>query len=178
MTSEIDSDVDRFYEIYATSYRNIGTPVLPKRYFGAVKQIFADACSIVTIIEKGRAVSSVLSFCFRDTVLPTYGAGTERARTVAANDFMYWEVMRYAHARQLAWFDFGRSKVNSGSFEFKKNWGFEPEPLVYSYYLRGRSKLPDINPLNPKYRAFIWLWKRLPLSLSKVIGPPIARGIG
>ena len=178
LTSEVDDHVDRFYEVYATSMRNLGTPVLSKRYFRAVKEIFADDCQIVTVIDKGRPVSSVLSFYFRDTVLPYYGGGTERARAVAANDFMYWEVMRYAHTRRLTWFDFGRSKVSSGSFAFKKNWGFEPEPLIYSYYLRGRAKLPDINPLNPKYRAFISMWKRLPLSVSKVIGPLIARGIG
>jgi FemAB-related protein (PEP-CTERM system-associated) len=178
LTSDIDADVDRFYDVYATSLRNLGTPVLPKAYFRAVKGAFADDCAIVTITEEGRPVSSVLSFYFRDTVLPYYGGGTERARSVAANDFMYWEVMRRAQERQLTWFDFGRSKVNSGSFAFKKNWGFRPEPLVYSYYLRGGSKLPDINPLNPKYRAFIWMWKRLPVSLSKFVGPLIARGIG
>ena len=178
LRSEIDDRVDRFYEVFATSQRNLGTPVLSKRYFQILKDVFADDCQIVTVLDRDGPVSAVLSFYSRGTVLPYYGGGTARARALAANDFMYWEVMRYAHLQGASWFDFGRSKVNSGSFAFKKNWGFEPKPLVYSYYLRGGSTLPDINPMNPKYRAFIWMWKRLPLSLSKVIGPPIARGIG
>jgi FemAB-related protein (PEP-CTERM system-associated) len=178
LQSEIDRKVDRFYDVYATSQRNLGTPVLAKRYFQSLKDVFAEDCEITTIVENGRHVSSVLSFYFRGAVLPHYGGGTSHARTIAANDFMYWEVMRRAHARHSLWFDFGRSKVNSGSFAFKKNWGFEPEPMTYSYYLRRLKRLPDINPSNPKYRTFISLWKRLPVPVSKLIGPVIARSIG
>jgi len=178
LQGEIDHEVDRFYDVYATSQRNLGTPVLAKRYFQSLKDVFAEDCEITTITGNGRPVSSVLSFYFRDTVLPYYGGGTLHARAVAANDFMYWEVMRRAHTRHSLWFDFGRSKVNTGSFAFKKNWGFEPVPLTYSYYLRHLRHLPDINPTNPKYQTFIWLWKRLPVPVSKVIGPVIARGIG
>jgi FemAB-related protein (PEP-CTERM system-associated) len=178
LTSEIDDRIDRFYEIYATSLRNLGTPVLSKRYFRVLKDVFAENCEIITIVDRGHPVSSVLSFYFRETVLPYYGGGTQQARSIGANDFMYWEVMRYAHARRSSWFDFGRSKVDSGSFAFKKNWGFEPESMTYSYYLRRLAELPDINPMNPKYSAFIWMWKRLPVAVSKIIGPLIARGIG
>lgn len=178
LVSECDDHVDRFYDVYSTSLRNLGTPVLSRRFFRCVKDVFSAECEILTIIDKGRPVSSVMSFFFRDAVLPYYGGGTTLARHVAANDFMYWEVMRRAHEKKLAWFDFGRSKVGTGSFAFKKNWGFEPCPMTYSYYLRKLKRLPDINPLNPKYRAFIWMWKRLPVQLSRMIGPALARGIG
>jgi hypothetical protein len=75
-------------------------------------------------------------------------------------------------------FDYGRSKRGTGSFDFKRNWGFEPAPLVYEYLLLKRDSIPQNNPLNPKYRAFISLWQHLPRSLVNRLGPPIARLLG
>jgi len=120
----------------------------------------------------------VLSFFFRNEVLPYYGGGTPRARHLGANDFMYWELMTRAADRGARLFDFGRSKIGTGSFAFKKNWGFEPEPLHYQYWLQPGREIPDHNPLNPKYRTMIAAWKRLPLPIANIIGPAIVRGIG
>ena len=75
-------------------------------------------------------------------------------------------------------FDFGRSKIGTGSFAFKRNWGFEPRPLVYQYRLAAGHKLPDLSPLNPKFGVLIALWKRLPLAVATCLGPLIVRGIG
>ena len=178
LVSVPDDDIERFYHTYATSVRNLGTPVFARSYFGALKDIFGDNCKILTVCDShDRAVSSVMSFVFRDQVLPYYGGGTREARALAANDFMYWEVMRRACECGLKWFDFGRSKVGTGAYHFKKNWGFQPTPLAYSYWLRRLDEVPDINPLNPKYRLLIAIWKRLPLPLANLIGPPIARNL-
>ena len=178
LVSVPDDHIGRFYHTYATSVRNLGTPVFARAYFGALKDIFGDSCKILTVCDShGRAVSSVMSFVFRDQVLPYYGGGTREARALAANDFMYWEVMRRACERGLKWFDFGRSKVGTGAYHFKKNWGFQPTPLTYSYWLRRLDEVPDINPLNPKYQLLIAIWKRLPLPLANLIGPPIARNL-
>jgi len=125
----IDESVERFYQAYAESVRNLGTPVFPKRYFQILQDVFAERCDIVTVEHQGQPVASVMNFYFRDEVLPYYGGGTEAARDLKANDFMYWEVMRRAVDRGCRVFDFGRSKLDTGSYRFKKHWGFEPEPL-------------------------------------------------
>jgi hypothetical protein len=91
---------------------------------------------------------------------------------------MYWEVMRRAADRGCRMFDFGRSKQGTGAFSFKKNWGFVPEPLRYQFHLRRGDSLPEINPLNPKYRLAIAVWKRLPLPLTKLLGPMIVKSLG
>ena len=158
--------------------RNLGTPVFSRRYFRILAERFRDSCETLTIVDGERPVASVLSFFFRDEVLPYYGGGTAEARQRAANDFMYWEVMRRATLRGARLFDFGRSKVGTGSFDFKKFWGFTPEPLHYQYGLRPGCAIPDHNPLNPKYRLLIAAWKRLPLPVANLLGPPIVRGIG
>ncbi len=177
LVSVIDSDVERCHRLYADSVRNLGTPVFGKSYFANLVQQFGSACEVLTILHQERAVSSVLSFYFRDEVLPYYGGGGNAARDLKANDFMYWELMRRSCERGVRVFDYGRSKEGSGSYNFKKNWGFEPEPLYYEYQLVNAHAIPNVSPTNPKYRIFIDIWKRLPLSVTRLIGPCIARNL-
>jgi FemAB-related protein (PEP-CTERM system-associated) len=178
LQSEVDREVGRFYDMYAVSVRNLGTPVLGKGFFSALLDEFRDAVDILTVTHGGKAVSSVMSFYFRDEVLPYYGGGTADARDLKANDFMYWELMRHAVRRGISLFDFGRSKIGTGSYSFKKNWGFEPQKLEYQYHLVRSAKVPDLSPMNPKYRAMIATWKRLPVPVTRVLGPMVARYLG
>jgi FemAB-related protein (PEP-CTERM system-associated) len=178
LRSVADRDAALLHGIYAESVRNLGTPVFSRRYFTMLADVFGDDCDVVTVMDGDDAIASVMNFYFRDEVLPYYGGGTAAARQRAANDFMYWEVMRRAADRGLGLFDFGRSKIGTGSHDFKKNWGFTPENLRYRYKLAPGASIPDHNPLNPKYRLFIAGWKRLPLVVANVIGPSIVRGLG
>jgi FemAB-related protein (PEP-CTERM system-associated) len=178
LESRIDTDVETLHRIYSESVRNLGTPVFSRTYFRVLKDVFGEDCQTLTVHHQGTPVAAVLNFFFRDEVLPYYGGGTLAARALKANDFMYWEVMRRACEQGVRLFDFGRSKRGTGSFDFKRNWGFEPEPMSYEYHLVRSSQVPDINPLNPKYRLFIEGWKRLPLPLSRLLGPWLSRSLG
>ena len=177
LCSERDSTVERLFRVYAESVHNLGTPVFSKRYFEILRDVFGQRSDIITITRQGEVVSSVLNFYFRDEVLPYYGGGTKRARQLAANDFMYWEVMRHACERGFKVFDFGRSKIGTGAYDFKRNWGFNPRPLRYQFQLAAGRKIPDLNPLSPKLRIFVILWKKLPLALATQLGPAIVRGL-
>jgi FemAB-related protein (PEP-CTERM system-associated) len=179
LRGEIDGNVDRLFEAYARSVHRLGTPVFPKKYFAALQKEFGDECEVRTIVtEDDRLVGSVLSFYWRDEVVPYYGGGTELAREVAGNDFMYWNLMQAAAARGVRIFDFGRSKLGTGAYDFKKNWGFTAQHLPYEYKLYASSALPDNNPLNPKYQMFIKMWKKLPLPVANFMGPYIVRNLG
>ena len=178
LKGEFDSSPDRFYAAYSQSVHSLGTPVFSRGYFEMLLRVFRDSCDILTVTHDGNLVSSVMNFYFRDEVLPYYGGGTPLARQLKGNDFMYWELMRHSCERGLRVFDYGRSKQGTGSYSFKKNWGFEPRPLYYEYYLVKARQIPDISPMNPKYRLFINAWKRLPLSVTQVLGPLIARNLG
>jgi FemAB-related protein (PEP-CTERM system-associated) len=176
---EVDDNVDRLFEAYATSVHRLGTPVFPKKYFALLQEVFGDECEVRTITTAaGELVASVLSFYWRDEVVPYYGGGTALARDVAGNDFMYWNLMQAAAARGCRLFDFGRSKLGTGAYDFKKNWGFTAQPLPYEYKLYSAAKLPDNNPLNPKYQLFIKMWKKLPLPVANALGPYIVRNLG
>lgn len=178
LVSEIDPSVDRFFQAYAESVRNLGTPVFSRRYFENLKDQFGDRCEVLTVTHGEEVVCAVMNFYFRDEVLPYYGGGGNSARDLKGNDFMYWEVMRRAAERGISTFDYGRSKQGTGSYHFKKNWGFEPEPLHYQYHLVRAHAIPDVNPMNPKYRLFIDAWKRLPLPLANRLGPMLSRNLG
>ena len=178
LISKTDVSPDRLHGIYAESVRNLGTPVFSKEYFRILIEVWRDKADIVTILDDDNAIASVMNFYFRDEVLPYYGGGRSAARECYGNDFMYWEVMRRAASRGFRIFDFGRSKRGTGSFAFKKNWGFEPEPLHYCFRLAPGTSIPDINPLNPKFRLFVAAWKHLPVPLANLIGPHIVRGVG
>ena len=178
LRSEIDDGIDRLYRVYAESVRNLGTPVFAKSYFSILREEFSSTSDVITVSCDGKAIASVLNFYFRDEVLPFYGGGVAAARQLAANDFMYWEVMRRACERGYRVFDFGRSKVGTGSYAFKCNWGFDPTPLTYQFRLAGGRSIPDLNPLNPKLAMLVAAWKRLPLAVATRLGPLIVKGIG
>jgi FemAB-related protein (PEP-CTERM system-associated) len=179
LRSEIDVSVDRFFSLYADNVHRHGTPPFAKRYFSRLRTVFGDACEVLTVLDAGnKPVSGVLSFYFKGEVLPYYAGDTVDARDLAANDFKYWELMRRGSERGIKVFDYGRSKLGTGSFDFKKNWGFEPSPLAYEYQLFKREDVPQNNPLNPKYRAFIALWRRTPKPVANALGPHIVRNLG
>ncbi|MCZ4303793.1 FemAB family PEP-CTERM system-associated protein [Zoogloeaceae bacterium G21618-S1] len=179
LVSHIDPDVDRFFALYADNVRRHGTPALPKRFFASLQECFGEHCEVLTVTSpEGKTLSSVLSFYFRDEVLPYYAGDDLAARGLAANDFKYWALMQQACGRGARLFDYGRSKIGTGPYSFKKNWGFEPQPLSYEYRLYKRDAIPQNNPMNPKYRAFIAMWKRLPLPVANALGPYIVRNLG
>ncbi len=179
LAGEIDADTRRFFALYADNVHRHGTPALSSGYFEHLRAVFGDACEVLTVVDStGKPVSGVLSFYFRDEVLPYYAGDLPEARELAANDFKYWDLMRRACERGVRVFDYGRSKRGTGSFDFKKNWGFEPAPLAYEYKLLRRDTMPQNNPSNPRYAAFISLWRRLPIGLANRLGPLIVRNLG
>ena len=131
--------------------RNLGTPVFSRRYFRLLAELFRDCMDVVTVRDGDRPIAAVMNFYFRDEVLPYYGGGTRSRSRLPANDFMYWEVMRRAAARGCRLFDFGRSKLGTGAFAFKKNWGFVPgaaalplQPRSGRCHPRSQSAQPEI----------------------------------
>jgi FemAB-related protein (PEP-CTERM system-associated) len=164
------------YAIYAESVRNLGTPVFPRALFDEVlARMDAD---VLTVRHEGRAVASVLSLYSNGTVYPYWGGGIEAARGLRANDGMYFALMGHARERGCTRFDFGRSKAGTGPAAFKKNWGFEGQPLTYHHRTVDGTPARAVNPLDPQYARKIAMWKQLPLPVANLVGPFLARGLG
>jgi FemAB-related protein (PEP-CTERM system-associated) len=166
------------YAVYAESVRNLGTPVFPRALFDGVLGEFGENADILSISHEGRPVASVLSLYHRGAVMPYWGGGVWQARRLRANDRMYFELMLHARRRGCSHFDFGRSKTASGAYDFKRNWGFEPEPLSYACWTAPGLEARDADPTSAKHALQIAVWRRLPLALANRMGPLIARGLG
>ena len=167
--------LDPFYDIYAASVHRLGSPVFPRRLFSALVAEFGKDCELLTIWKDDRMVSGVLSFYFEDQVLPFYSGARQDAFAWAVNDFMYWELMCDSARAGYRTFDFGRSREGTGPYQFKRHWGFEPEPLPYQYVLRDGTPMPNLSPSNPKMRLAVDGWKRLPLPVTRIVGPLLTR---
>lgn len=175
----LDSNTDDFYQTYSESVRNLGTPVFSKAFFRKISQVFPEHTEILTVRQQQKAVSSVLSFYFKDEVLPYYGGGTFDAKSLKSNDYMYYQLMCHARiTKNCSSYDFGRSKLDSGAYHYKRHWGMTPVELPYQYHLVKANALPDVSPNNPKYQLFIKLWQRLPLAASQWLGPKLSRYLG
>ncbi|MEP7348734.1 MAG: FemAB family XrtA/PEP-CTERM system-associated protein [Sphingorhabdus sp.] len=171
-------DSDWQYAIYAESVRNLGTPVYPKSLMQSVLAAFGDDADILTVLAGDRPVASVLSLYHKNVVMPYWGGGVWDARALRANDVMYYALMNHARERGCTHFDFGRSKTGSGAYSFKKNWGFEPDPMTYAVRTADGEEPRDVNPNSPRYKAKIALWQKLPLPVANRLGPWIAKGLG
>lgn len=179
LQSEWYDGTNRLYRVYSESVRNLGTPVFSAKYLRILREEFEDSCSVLMITHEGQDVAGVMSFYFKGEVLPYYGGSTAHARTIkGVNHFMYWELMCHSREQGQNMFDFGRSKSGTGPYNFKKNFGFKPQPLHYEYHLVESDSVPDVNPLNPKYRVLISTWSKLPLPFANLIGPFLARSLG
>jgi FemAB-related protein (PEP-CTERM system-associated) len=168
---------DAHFAVYAESVRNLGTPVFPRRLFDTVIDAFGPDADILTVVRNGTPQASVLSLYWRGSVMPYWGGGTRDARSLRANERMYFALMGRARARGMTSFDFGRSKTGSGPAAYKKNWGFEGVPLAYAHW-SADGAVRDMNPTSAKYRLMVESWQRLPLWLANRIGPIIARQLG
>ncbi len=168
-------DLEVFYKLFSIAMRNLGTPVYPTALFIALCREFENSLDILVIEDAGEPIAAVLSFYFRDCVLPYYAGGSPAARSVAGFDFMYWALMRASIAKGCDSFDFGRSMRGSGAYAFKKNWGFEPQALNYQYEIIHGRGLPVKDPDASGYRLLTSIWQHLPLGIASRIGPLISR---
>lgn len=177
---QVTHNIDQFYQLLSESYRNLGTPIFSKQYFENLMNEFSQHADILVVSDsEGNPSNAVMNFYFNEQVLPYYGGGNSAARAIKSADYMYYQVMCHAKENKAShWYDFGRSKHDSGPYKYKKNWGMEPEPLHYYYHLVKAKELPNLSPNNPKYKLFINLWQKLPLKVSQFLGPFLSKYLG
>jgi FemAB-related protein (PEP-CTERM system-associated) len=167
--------LDDFYELLAVSLKRLGTPLFPKALLSNLIEEFHNEIDLLMVYSENKPVCGVLTFLFGDKVLPYYsGAGPEAPR-LAANNFMYWELMRWAAENGYRNFDFGRSKTGTGAYDFKSQWSMNITPLRYRIFLVRKSTVPDFSPANPRFEKATRAWSRLPLWLTKQVGPHVVR---
>lgn len=164
-----------FYRLFAQSLKRLGTPVFPRALFENLMNEFSGSVDLLLIYAGLKPVSGVFSFRFRDTILPYYAGAGPEAGPLAANNFMYSELMKNSAEEGLRFFDFGRSKKGTGAYAFKTQWNMNVEQLTYQVHLVRRKELPNFSPLNPKFELATRVWKKIPLPITAWLGPRVVR---
>ncbi len=166
-----------FYDIYAQSVHRLGTPVFSRDLFLALRREFPKNCRLFGVRKGGKAIAGVLCFYFRDQVLPYYGGSIADSYRDCPNNFMYWNLIDQSCREGCRSFDFGRSKKTTGSFDFKSAWSMRVDDLPYRYQLVRATEIPHLSPADAQFQLPIAIWKKLPLPVTKIIGPRVVRWI-
>lgn len=169
--------LDGFYDVFARNMRDLGTPVYGKVFFRNLLSEFPAATRIIAIRHEGETVAAGLACWFRETLEVPWASSVKDFKALCPNNLLYWEAIRFAIANGFSRFDFGRSTPQEGTYNFKKQWGAEPVPLFWQYLLEPGRSLPELNPKNPKYELAIKVWQKLPVWLTRQLGPQIVRNI-
>jgi len=167
--------VREFFNVYSRSVRDLGTPTFPRRLFEGGLREFGSDCKLFSVHWRGKLASAVWTLFYKDEIVPYFGGSIREYNPLAVNSFMYGSLMKYGCENGYRVFDFGRSKKGSGSFHFKKRWGMTMTDLPYEYLLVRRENMPDTSPMNPKFQLCVKAWRRLPLFLTRGLGPVISR---
>jgi serine/alanine adding enzyme len=164
-----------FYRVFATTMRDLGTPAYPRRFFEEVFAQFPDRSRTVIVTHEGRTIAGAVIYAHQDALEIPSAASLHQYRSLCAGNLLYWGIIRHAIETGVRTLDFGRSTPGEGTFLFKTQWGAQAEPLCWEYDLTAGGTLPDRSPANPKFRAAIEAWKRLPIPVANVLGPRIVR---
>ena len=169
--------LDAFYSVFARNMRDLGTPVYSRQFFREVMSACGDRARIIVVRLKAAPIAAGFTYRTNGIVEIPWASSIRDFNSLCPNHLLYWHALETSLAEGAAIFDFGRSTPGEGTFKFKEQWGAEPIPLHWEYWLAGGGDVPDQSPKNPKYRLAIETWKRLPLPIANTMGPRIARGL-
>ncbi|MDZ7363050.1 MAG: FemAB family PEP-CTERM system-associated protein [candidate division KSB1 bacterium] len=172
-----EEELENFYEVFSINMRDLGTPVYPKNFFASILKNFPISSWICSVLMNGRPLAAGLVCGFRETLEIPWASSLRRYNSLAANMLLYWSVLEFAIQKGYKCFDFGRCSPGEGTYKFKAQWGAQPAPLHWQYWLANGRQMPDLSPKNDKYQLAIRLWQRLPLFVTRLIGPTIIRNI-
>jgi FemAB-related protein (PEP-CTERM system-associated) len=165
--------LDDFYEVFAHNMRDLGSPVHARRFFAAILEEFSGTARLLIVRDGSRAVAGAVCIVFRETVLVPWASSLRQWRSRCPGNLLYWEVIRSACEKGLSRLDFGRSSPGGGTYRFKMQWGGREERLHWE--TNDRPSLVDVD--SPRYRLMIRAWQRLPVPLTRVIGPIVRQRV-
>ena len=172
-----EDELEKFYHVFAINMRDLGTPVYSIHFFANILAAFPRQAHICTIYREHEPLASGFVFGFRDILEIPWASALREYNALAPNMLLYWSVLEFAVQQGYRRFDFGRCTPDEGTYKFKEQWGAKPLPLHWQYWLANGGALPEINPHNPKYQLMIRTWQKLPLGLTRLIGPAIVKNI-
>jgi serine/alanine adding enzyme len=177
LTAEFGTEefLDEFYGVFAENMRDLGTPVYSRQFFLEILRAFPGEIEICRVRHNGKTVAAAFLNSYRGIVEPQWAASLREALTLKPNMFMHWNILRHAAERGFQELDFGRSWIGTGSYDYKMQWGGRAVPLHWDCWYPNASHSNGVSRKNPKFQVFIKAWQKMPLQLTTLVGPRIAR---
>jgi len=167
-----------FYKVYAYNMRDLGTPVHSLSFFKNILTEFPNHANVILVKLENRTIGGAIATYFKNTMEIPWASSLREFFPLCPNNLLYWAALEYGCLKGYQCFNFGRSPLDSGTFRFKKQWGAEPVQLYYQYYLNEGDEMPDYTPsTSSRFDIAVWFWKRLPVGLTRMLGPKIIAGI-
>jgi FemAB-related protein (PEP-CTERM system-associated) len=166
-----------FYKIMSIGWRDLGTPFYRLSFFENIFDAFSDAVEIFLVYHDGRPIATAFIGLFRDTVEGMWTYSLREFAILQTNYLLYWEMIKRACEKEYKLFHLGRSTSETGATFYKKKWNAVTKQLYWEYVLNKESKVPDLTVDNPKYDLAIKVWKNLPVAITRLIGPSLAKSI-
>lgn len=170
-------ELEGFYHVFSINMRDIGTPVYPKEFFKSILNNFPENVFICTVYYASKPVASGFLTTFKERLEIPWASALRRYNQYSPNMLLYWSCLKFACEQGYKIFDFGRSTPGGNTFRFKEQWGAKPVQLYWHYWMKNERALPELNPNNPRFQLAIKIWQRLPVGLTKVVGPMIVKNL-
>ncbi len=179
LTTKVGSTelLEDFYAVFATNMRDLGTPVYAKNFFLSILSTFSEHATVIIVYCEEKPVSAAFLMGYKDMLEIPWASTLRKYNTMNANMLLYRTVLGHAIDSGYQYFDFGRSSKDANTFRFKKQWGATPVQHQWHYWQPQEAALPGLNPSNPKFLLAIAIWKKLPVWLTKIIGPGIVKNL-
>lgn len=169
--------LEDFYCVFSRNMRDLGTPVYGQKFFESILKTFSKEARILAVYWKDQPLAAGFLYGFRNVLEIPWSSGNRRYHSLKTNMLLYSSVLEYGCREGFGVVDFGRSTPGSGTYSFKEQWGARPVQLHWYYWLKHGVQLPELNPQNPKYRIAIKMWQKLPIFLTKLVGPHVVKSI-
>ena len=169
--------LDDFYYVFSKNMRDLGTPVYSKQFFRVILDTFSENTFIAVVRLNGEAVSAGFLIGNNGKLEIPWASTLRKVNRIGVNMFLYWNILKTAIEQKYKVFDFGRSSKDAGTLRFKKQWGGVEKQLYWYYHLAEDVNMPRLNPGNKKYKQAIFIWKKLPVFITNIIGPSIVKNI-
>jgi len=167
-----------FYKVFAINMRDLGSPVHSKRMLGNVLEEFPENSRIVIVYKEDQPIACSMVVGFKDILENPWASSLKEYSRLSPNMLLYWAMLEYACDNGFAYFDFGRSSPDEGTYKFKEQWGPKPMPLHWQYaILNGQPEDAGVTEKS-KYLKAIGYWQKLPVWVTKIIGPRVRKHIG
>jgi FemAB-related protein (PEP-CTERM system-associated) len=166
-----------FYSVMQDSWRDLGTPLYSPEYFQAILETFPEQTRVFVCRRDGQPVAVALNGYFAGTVEGMWAGTTQAGHDLHANYVLYWEMIKDACERGFRRYHLGRSTAGSGAEQFKKKWNAEATQLYWYYHRPSGREVTPVNVNHPTYQLGIAVWRKLPLWVTRRVGPSLARVI-